>query len=131
MVSIIWVVMLGWLSYSRNNLFLTAIFAGALGGIIHEIAQSNGRFIMPHEDPIAKDVYLGGLFGLISGGVAGLILSQGLVEGAVSTRLVSEAFLAGLGLKGFAEAVATKRPPPEKERKTRVSVQPVRPRAAA
>jgi hypothetical protein len=107
---------LAWLCYYYREVFLTAVFVGALGGIVHELAQSNGRFILPHEDEDlqGKGVYLGGLFGLISGGVAGLILAQGLPEGEVSTRLLSEAFLAGLGLKGFAEAVATRRPQPNR-----------------
>lgn len=108
-IAVFSIVALAWVSYLESSIFFAAIFVGATGGLIHEFAQSNGKFILPQVD---KDGnwYLGGLFGLVAGGISGIILVQGMVETIVSTRLVGEAFLAGLGLKGFADAVAAKRP---------------------
>ena len=108
-VSVLGIAVLAWISYAENSVFFTAILVGATGGLVHEIAQSNGRFILPQRDT-KDDWYLGGLFGLVAGGVSGIILVSGLAETPVSTRLIGEAFLAGLGLKGFADAVAAQRP---------------------
>jgi hypothetical protein len=110
------------LGYARQNVLATTIAVAALGGIVHEIAQTGGKFMLPGKDEKdPKNVYLGGLYGLIAGGVAGLLLAQGvsqpgqlLAQGAnsglstnlLTTNLLSEAFLAGLGLKGVSEAVA-------------------------
>lgn len=102
-------VALAWLSYLESSVFFAAVFIGATGGLIHEFAQSNGKFVLPQTDK-DNNWYLGGLFGLVAGGISGIILVQGLAETVVTTRLVGEAFLAGLGLKGFADAVAAKRP---------------------
>ncbi len=108
-VAIVVAAALAYLNYRDNIVLLTAIFVGALGGIVHELAQSNGSFVLPHR--IGNDYYLGGLFGLVAGGVAGLILAQGFASGtSVSTQLLSESFLAGLGLKGVSEAVSGARP---------------------
>ena len=96
---------------TSSNVLLTAISVGAVGGLVHEVAQSNGKVIVPKPDEGSGDIYLGGLFGLIAGGVAGLLVAQGLPgSAAVTNSWLSEFFLAGLGLKGFSEAVATKRP---------------------
>lgn len=104
-LSIVVTIILALLSYELlKNAFLTSILLGALGGVVHEIAQSNGKLMFPQRD--ADGVYLGGLFGLLAGGIAGMILAQGLSPGGLSTSLVSESFLAGLALKGFSEAVA-------------------------
>jgi hypothetical protein len=100
--SIIITIVFASITYYKNPL-LSAIFVGALGGVVHEIAQSNGRLMFPQTT--SDGVYLGGLFGLLAGGIAGLILVQG-VSGLASPSLLSEAFLAGLSLKGFSEAVA-------------------------
>ena len=108
-LSILATVVLAWVSFATNNVLLAPIFLGAMGGMIHEIAQSNGKFILPTRDTDGN-WYLGGLFGLIAGGVAGLLLAQGLKETTVGVGLVSESFLAGLALKGFADAVAATRP---------------------
>jgi hypothetical protein len=91
-----------------NDILVAAISCGALGGIVHEVARSNGRFVLPKADH--DTYYLGGLFGLISGGVAGLLLAQGFTGEHVTRSLLVETFLAGLALKGFAEAAATRRP---------------------
>ncbi len=107
--SVFLVLALAWAGYAAGSAMFTAVFAGAIGGLVHEIAQSNGQFMLPYDDG-KGNYYLGGLFGLVAGGVAGLLLTQGLGAAAVSEALVSEAFLAGLGLKGFADAVAAKRP---------------------
>jgi hypothetical protein len=96
---------LAWYAYHKPSSFETAVFVGALGGITHELFQSQGKFMMPQYDKAKGEYYLGGLFGLIEGGVAGLILAQGKPGSLSLFQLLSEAFLAGLALKGVAEAV--------------------------
>jgi len=98
-------------AYRFQDALITCITVAALGGIVHEIAQSGGAFVMPGKSPNdPMNVYLGSLYGLIAGGIAGLLLvsGQNLVQAtqSISTTLLSEAFLAGLGLKGISEAVA-------------------------
>src|SRR2546422_3983912 len=77
--------------------FWLAVSAGALGGLTHEIVQSNGTIFFPSQ----KDdgLYLGGISGLILGGAAGLLILSGTAA-AVTTTLVVTTFSAGLGLKG-------------------------------
>jgi hypothetical protein len=105
--AIIVTTLLGYLSYhSLQDPLLTSIFVGALGGVVHEIAQSNGKLMFPQ--PASDGIYLGGAYGLLIGGVSGLILAQGqqiLANGAFPPSLIGEAFLAGLSLKGLSEAV--------------------------
>lgn len=101
---------LAYVGYNNGSIFQTTVFVGALGGMVHEVLRSNGRFVLPRLDASTQDYYLGGLFGLISGGVAGLLLAQGLPPGVVSTQLIGQAFLAGLGLKSVSEALSAKRP---------------------
>lgn len=108
-IAIFSTVFLSWLSYVENYVLLAAVFLGATGGVFHEVAQSNGKFILPQRDA-EGNWYLGALFGLMAGGVTGLILVQGLSETTLTSRFVSEAFLAGLGMKGFADATAGVRP---------------------
>jgi hypothetical protein len=98
-----------------HSMFLTAILVGAIGGLVHEIAQSQGKYVLPSYDQ--KEFYLGSLFGLIAGGVAGLIfVAQGIPQvgsqtgNLPSNALIAESFLAGLGLKGFADAVNPPKP---------------------
>lgn len=107
-VSIIAVSVLSWVSFDEGSVLFTAIFVGAMGGLVHEIAQSNGRFMLPNTKN--GEVYLGGLYGLVAGGVAGLLIAQGLATTAVGVGLLSESFLAGLALKGVSDAVAGTRP---------------------
>jgi hypothetical protein len=95
------------LSYEWKHVFLTAITAGALGGLAHELVQSKGTYILPHTDDTGN-FCLGGLFGIVSGGLAGLIMYSGLnltVGIRVSGQLFTQAFLAGLATKGVADAV--------------------------
>lgn len=102
--------------YSINDALLTSIAVGALGGLVHEIAQTGGVFMLPGRDATnPSNVYLGGLYGLIAGGIAGLLLAQGANQSAqilaqsnpgIPTSFLSDAFLAGLGLKGVSEAIA-------------------------
>jgi hypothetical protein len=97
--------------YVLHSMFLTAILVGSMGGLAHEIAQSEGKCMLPNFDSKTRQFSLGSLFGLIAGGIAGLIfVAQGVPQapqtGAASPHvLISESFLAGLGLKGFADAV--------------------------
>jgi hypothetical protein len=110
-LSIIIAIFVASVAVVTKNVLVTAISVGALGGIVHEVAQSSGKVIIPKPDEKSGDVYLGGLFGLIAGGVAGLLVVQGLPDVApISNSWLSQFFLAGLGLKGFSEAVATKHP---------------------
>ncbi len=112
LASIIIAVIIGWVAVIEKNVLITAITVGALGGIVHELAQSSGKIIVPKTDTGSRDIYLGGLFGLISGGVAGLLIAQSLPDNAqITNSWLSQFFLAGLSLKGFSEAVATKHPP--------------------
>jgi hypothetical protein len=51
---------------------------------------------------------------MIQGAVTGVFFLQGVKASTViTTQLLAEAFLAGLALKGFSEAVATIRPETE------------------
>jgi len=107
--SILIVFVLAVIFYTAGNGFATAVLVGAFGGIVHEIAQSSGKFFLPGVGD--GYLYLGGLFGLLEGGVAGLILATNLLNPASSTLapttvLISISFLAGVGIKGFSEAVA-------------------------
>jgi hypothetical protein len=88
---------------SLKEVLLTAFCVGAIGGLLHEIIQSNGSYIKPTTDE-KGNLCLGSLFGIISGGVAGTVLVQALNVTAVSPLVVSQAFTAGLALKGAVDA---------------------------
>jgi hypothetical protein len=117
----------GFFAFIPTTVFIQAIAAGALGGLFHEIAQSGGKifFMQKREDGL----YLGSLTGMVLGSVAGLILLQGFLPPArlcetntngtpeagcvefnrkagnvANVRLILEIFLAGMALKGVAEA---------------------------
>lgn len=85
--------------------FIVAVAAGAIGGLAHEIVQSGGKYILPNCDERGNFV-LGGLVGIVTGGVAGLLLFEGLLGASVAANpeLVVGAFLAGLAVKGIADA---------------------------
>jgi hypothetical protein len=86
--------------------FIVAISAGAIGGLAHEITQSQGKFILPTTDETGN-FCLGGLIGIIVGGTAGLTTYQGLLGTTpvtVSAKLVVAALLAGLAVKGVADS---------------------------
>lgn len=113
-------------SYSSGNLttvFRLAVSAGALGGLIHEVFQSGGKFAMPQlqqpqneaksqENPQKKSEvdspnaswYLGSISGLLFGAVAGLLLAQTITPPSGAVAIAAQAFFAGLALKGVAEA---------------------------
>ncbi len=95
------------LSYNYKSVLAMVVLAGAIGGLLHEIVQSQGKYILPNTDATGN-CCLGGLIGIISGVIAGFILYQGLsatTAATVSGMLFTEAFLAGLALKGVADAV--------------------------
>lgn len=125
-----------WVAFlSPASLPIQAIASGALGGLIHEIAQSGGKifFLQKRDDGLN----LGSLAGMALGSVAGIIVLQGylapptacpakLSEAAkieacqavekqqkANTSLLIEMFLAGLALKGVSQAAASseKTPP--------------------
>jgi hypothetical protein len=92
--------------YWSPHAFVLAISAGALGGLAHEIVQSGGKYVLPNSDE-KGNFCLGGLIGIVTGGVAGLLMYQGLMATApvsVSMSLVVEALVAGLAVKGIADA---------------------------
>ncbi len=93
-------------TYWLPHAFILAISAGALGGLAHEIVQSGGKYILPGTDE-KGNFMLGGLIGIVTGGVAGLLMYQGLMGTApvnVDMKLVVEALVAGLAVKGIADA---------------------------
>ena len=104
--ALIVLIFLAWLSASQGWLLLLAASVGGLGGLVHEFAQSKGKivFFQKHED----GVYLGSLAGVFLGAVAGLLAIRGYVIGSPTgismTQVSYEGFLAGLALKGVAEA---------------------------
>ena len=86
--------------------FIDAVSAGALGGLAHEIVQSQGKYILPNTDETGN-FCLGGLIGIITGGTAGLLTYQGLLGTTpvtASTKLLVAALVAGLAIKGVADA---------------------------
>ena len=94
-----------------------AVAVGGLGGVAHEFVQSRGKilFFKRAEDGI----YLGTIAGVVLGAVAGLLAVQGIlihsappagaqtplpVPPTDAIQLIYTSFLAGLALKGVAEA---------------------------
>ena len=130
-VVIFFVICLAYFSYKDydvhrwNTVFRLAISAGALGGLIHEISQSGGKFAVPqyqgsintqnssipNPPPAANQdgtgaIYLGSLSGVLLGAVAGVLLLQGPTPPQDAVTFGVQAFVAGLALKGVAEALA-------------------------
>ena len=102
-------------SISDKNALLLAVSMGALGGLIHEIAQSGGKilFFEKQED----GYYLGSIAGMALGAVAGILVVRGQlvgIENANMTDIAIEVFMAGLGLKGIAEAASGNAVPQKK-----------------
>ncbi len=98
-------------SMAADNYIWLAISMGAIGGLVHEFFQSGGKilFFKPADD----GVYLGSVAGMILGAVAGILYVRGelgnLTNPATDVnqqQLAIDLFLAGLGLKGVAEAAA-------------------------
>jgi hypothetical protein len=109
LVTIIVVVAFAVASAILNDVFATAVLVGAIGGLVHELVSSNGKYILPNIDSTSgnpSDVSLGGLYGLVIGGVAGLLLVGGLAATTVTAQVLSSAFLAGLAVKGVSDAAA-------------------------
>ena len=99
-----------WPNTSSGWIIWLGIAAGGIGGLAHEFGQSGGKILFFRR--AADGIYLGAFAGMFMGMVAGALSVQGLFNQAPSTAqrpLAVEAFytafLAGLALKGFAEAV--------------------------
>jgi hypothetical protein len=100
-----------WFSYHYQWLFVLAFSVGGIGGLVHDVAQSRGKilFFERHSDGL----YLGTIAGVFLGAVAGILVIRGyLTEDTATTnatfiKMSYEAFLAGLALKGVAEAAGT------------------------
>ncbi len=110
-ITLVVIIVLAVLFYETKYALPMVVFAGAIGGLMHEIVQSQGKYIVPTTDSTGN-FCLGGLIGVITGAVAGFILYSGFsATSAVSVSgwLFTEAFLAGLAAKGVADAV---NPPP-------------------
>jgi len=125
-------VMAAWAG-STDNVLWTAVTVGAIGGLVHEIAQSKGTAFFPDTDKTPSshtkkdeeagkkpddgtsnggESYLGGLIGILLGGAAGLVaLSVSPTPTSVSTQMIATAFAAGVALKGIADSAAS----PKKE----------------
>ena len=106
-ITFVLIVGLSVLSYEAKYALPMVVLAGAIGGLLHEIVQSQGKYILPNTDATGN-FCLGGLIGIITGVVAGFILYQGLnatSAATVSGMLFAEAFLAGLAAKGVADAI--------------------------
>ncbi len=61
-----------------------------LGGLLHELVQSQGKFVLPNTADNGN-LALGGLVGVITGGIAGVVLYSGLTI-AAGTKLTSVVF---------------------------------------
>ena len=84
---------------------LVVVCVGAVGGLAHEIVQSQGKYMLPSTDSTGN-FCLGGLVGLVEGGIAGVLLIQGQQGNPVfSQSILISAFVAGLALKGVADSV--------------------------
>lgn len=99
-----------WPNISSGWIIWLGIAAGGIGGLVHEFGQSGGKilFLKRAEDGI----YLGAFAGMFMGMIAGALSVQGLfnqsaapAQSPLAVEALYTAFLAGLALKGFAEAV--------------------------
>ena len=99
------------LSYRHQALLTLAFSVGGLGGFVHEIAQSRGKILFFQRQ--SDGLYLGTIAGVILGAVAGILVIRGHLTGEAATtnatfvQMSYETFMAGLALKGVAEAAAT------------------------
>ena len=94
------------ISAQRGWVIWLAVAVGALGGLVHEIAQSGGKILFFERK--LDGFYIGGLAGAVLGAVADLIAIRGAITNPAETpnitELFYEAFLAGMALKGITEA---------------------------
>lgn len=80
-------------------------------GLVHEIAQSSGKILFFERQ--SDGLYLVTIAGVFLGAVTGILVIRGyLTENVAPTEAILvqmsyEAFLAGLALKGVAEAAGT------------------------
>ncbi len=91
--------------YYIKRPFWVAISAGALGGLVHEMVQSGGKYVLPNTDENG-DFMLGGLVGLLAGGIAGVLTYEALLGTTPIPfpAIAVTAFLAGAAVKGIADA---------------------------
>jgi hypothetical protein len=100
-----------WFSYRSQWLLVLAFSVGGLGGLVHDVAQSRGKLLFFKRQP--DGLYLGTVAGVFLGAVAGVVVIRGYLTGDTPTtdatfvQMSYEAFLAGLALKGVAEAAGT------------------------
>ena len=100
-----------WLSFRNQSLLVLAFLVGGLGGLVHEIAQSRGKILFFENK--SDGLYLGTISGIILGAVAGVLVIRGYMTGetaitdATFVQMSYECFIAGLALKGVAEAAGT------------------------
>ena len=91
------------IGYYAGNIPTVALSAAALGGFLHEIIQSGGSVAFPKS--YADGFYLGSVYGLLLGIVAGMLFLEATPTGLkVDAVFVSQVFFAGLALKGVSEA---------------------------
>jgi hypothetical protein len=99
-------VAMAWIGFAFHSAFVMAFFLGCVGGLMHELFQSGGKvlFFEKKEDGL----YLGALAGMLLGGVSGLLSARSVDSANVLqfNALAYDAFLAGMGMKGLAEAAA-------------------------
>lgn len=108
-------------SAGRGWVIGLAASVGALGGLVHEVAQSGGKIFFFERK--LDGFYIGSVAGAILGSVAGLLAIQGLISEPISdpanaptsTRLIYQALLAGIALKGVTEAAGGQALPPGSE----------------
>lgn len=107
-------VILATISANRGWVIGLAVSVGAVGGLIHEIAQSGGKILFFERK--ADGFYLGSLAGAVLGGVAGLLAVRGLIIDPAANpgtvELVYDSLLAGIALKGVTEAAGGQAIPP-------------------
>ena len=100
-----------WFSYHNKQLLILAFSVGGIGGLVHDIAQSRGKLLFFKRQ--SDGLYLGTVAGVFLGAVAGVVVIRGFLTGDTPTtdatfvQMSYEAFLAGLALKGVAEAAGT------------------------
>lgn len=99
----------GVVSYQANSPFGLGIAVGALGGLVHEIAQSRGTVLFLQKK--VDGLYLGAISGVILGAVAGVLVALGDDHFKDLQGLTVAIFSAGLALKGVAEAATTEAVP--------------------
>lgn len=100
-------IILAYISAGKGWWLGIAAAVGALGGLVHEMAQSGGKILFFERK--ADGFYLGAVAGGVLGAIAGLMTIRGLlVDGGAptggATALVYEALIAGIALKGVTEA---------------------------